>query len=102
RDALGVRRSDAPAGSQCRRRKQLPRQGMRTRRPRPGGRWPVSARLDASPDVNDATELAFRLEDELVPMGVFDAETLRIVAVNEAAVRAYGYSPAEFSRMASA
>ena len=59
----------------------------------------MNARLDASPVVDDPTELALRLEDEPVAMGVFDAETLRIVAVNEAAVRAYGYSRDEFSAM---
>ena len=59
----------------------------------------MNARLDALPVVDDPTELALRLEDEPVAMGVFDAETLRIVAVNEAAVRAYGYSRDEFSAM---
>lgn len=44
--------------------------------------------LSLLPVVNDSAELVLRLEDEPVAMGVFDAETLRIVAVNEAAVRA--------------
>jgi PAS domain S-box-containing protein len=34
-----------------------------------------------------------------LPMWVFDSETLRFLAVNQAAVRKYGYSAEEFSRM---
>jgi PAS domain S-box-containing protein len=36
------------------------------------------------------------------PMWVFDRETLRFLAVNDAAVRKYGYSRAEFLRMTTA
>jgi two-component system, cell cycle sensor histidine kinase and response regulator CckA len=59
----------------------------------------VNPPLSPLPVVDDSPELVLLLEEEPVAMGVFDAETLRIVAVNEAAVRAYGYSREDFAAM---
>ena len=59
----------------------------------------MNSPLSLLPVVNGSAELVLRLEDEPVAMGVFDAESLRIVAVNEAAVRAYGYSREDFAAM---
>lgn len=48
-----------------------------------------------------ASEEQYRLvfESNPVPMWVFDRDTLRFLAVNEAAVRQYGYSESEFLEM---
>ena len=47
------------------------------------------------------SEAQYRLifESNPLPMWVYDQETLRFLAVNEAAVRHYGYSPEEFLTM---
>ena len=46
---------------------------------------------------DDRHELMFRRNP--LPMWVFDAETLEFLAVNETAIRRYGYSREEFNRM---
>src|SRR4051794_22840418 len=38
-------------------------------------------------------------ESNPLPMWVYDSETLQFLAVNKAAIRAYGYSRTEFLRM---
>ncbi|HKA75247.1 MAG TPA: EAL domain-containing protein [Xanthobacteraceae bacterium] len=47
-------------------------------------------------------EASFRLlfEENPIPMWVYDRETLRFVAVNEAAIEQYGYSREQFLKMA--
>ena len=48
-----------------------------------------------------ASDASYRLlfEKHPIPMWVFDVESLRFLAINEAAIRRYGYSRAEFMRM---
>ena len=52
--------------------------------------------------VQDPGEQRYRLlfERHPLPMWVYDAQTLRFLAVNDAAVRHYGYSREEFLAMA--
>lgn len=59
-----------------------------------------SGRRKADEDLR-SSEARYRnlFESIPLPMWVFDAETLRFLAVNEAAVRHYGYSRSEFARM---
>ncbi len=59
-----------------------------------------SARRQADEDLR-SSEARYRnlFESIPLPMWVFDAETLRFLAVNEAAVRHYGYSRSEFADM---
>jgi two-component system, cell cycle sensor histidine kinase and response regulator CckA len=49
-------------------------------------------------EVAHASEVSYRrlFESNPNPMWVYDVETLRFLAVNDAAVRTYGYSPQEF------
>ena len=49
------------------------------------------------PDIETSYQILF--EKNPSPMWAFDRETLAILAVNEAAVRQYGYSRAEFLAM---
>jgi two-component system sensor histidine kinase UhpB len=61
----------------------------------------VAAALQRIVDKLDPHEGRYRMlfESSPLPMWVFDAETLRYLAVNEAAVRLYGYSREEFLGM---
>jgi two-component system NtrC family sensor kinase len=59
--------------------------------PRPGHR------TDPSLEPQEITRALF--EDNPDPLWIYDCETLRFLAVNEAAVREHGYSRAEFLRM---
>lgn len=74
----------------------------------------VSRRVEAMGGIGIETTVQRRMADELVaseeryrflfernplPMWVYDRETLRFLAVNEAAVRHYGYSREEFGAM---
>src|SRR5438132_1823067 len=54
--------------------------------------------MPAAALLNSTSEDQYRLlfEGNPSPMWVYDEETLRFLAVNEAAVRVYGYSRAEF------
>jgi diguanylate cyclase (GGDEF)-like protein/PAS domain S-box-containing protein len=77
----------------------------------PGGRWlrieesrtedggSIGARVDIT-DLKEK-EASFRLlfENNPVPMWVFDADTLRFLAVNGAALDHYGYSREQFASM---
>ena len=67
-------------------------------RPLPGGGW-----VATHEDVTEAKarEDSFRLlfEGNPVPMWVIDRETLRFVAVNEAAIAHYGYTREQFMAM---
>jgi PAS domain S-box-containing protein len=60
----------------------------------------ISARIGAE-QVLRRSEESYRLlfEHHLAPMWLFDPETLRFVAANEAAIVAYGYSHEEFLAM---
>jgi len=60
-------------------------------------------RIDAE-EALERSETAYRrlFEQNPQPMWVYDLETLGFLAVNEAAVRKYGYSRAEFARMSIA
>jgi two-component system sensor histidine kinase UhpB len=63
----------------------------------------VAALLQRLVDKIDPQAGRYRMlfESSPLPMWVFDAETLRFLAVNDAAVRLYGYSREEFLRMAA-
>ena len=55
-----------------------------------------------TPHLNDPNSDAlnrFDFDHNATPMGVFDVGTLAFSAVNDAAVRHYGYSPKEFLSM---
>ena len=70
-----------------------------THKPMPGGGW-LSTHVDVSEQV--AREESFRLlfDASPVPMWVIDRETLRFLAVNDAAIVRYGYSRQQFMSMA--
>jgi two-component system cell cycle sensor histidine kinase/response regulator CckA len=59
-----------------------------------------SARRRAEEDLR-ASEARYRVlfESSPLPMWVYDSETLRFLAVNDAAIRHYGYTRDEFARM---
>src|SRR5262252_8573054 len=61
----------------------------------------VAAALQRIVDRLDPQEGRYRMlfESSPLPMWVFDAATLRYLAVNDAAVRLYGYSREEFLGM---
>ena len=64
----------------------------------------VAAALQRLVDKIDPQAGRYRMlfESSPLPMWVLDAETLRFLAVNDAAVRLYGYSRTEFLAMAAA
>jgi len=66
-----------------------------------GGHIALAIERRASEDALRQSESTFRLlfSHNPLPTWVFDSETFKFIQVNEAAVRQYGYSPAEFSRM---
>jgi PAS domain S-box-containing protein len=63
----------------------------------------VAAALQRLVDKIDPQAGRYRMlfESSPLPMWVFDAETLRFLAVNDAAVRLYGYTRAEFLEMSA-
>ena len=63
----------------------------------------VAAALQRLVDKIDPQAGRYRMlfESSPLPMWVFDAETLRFLAVNDAAVRLYGYTRAEFLQMSA-
>ena len=63
----------------------------------------VAATLQRLVDKIDPQAGRYRMlfESSPLPMWVFDAETLRFLAVNDAAVRLYGYGREEFLRMSA-
>src|SRR5512134_172887 len=63
----------------------------------------VAAALQRLVDKIDPQAGRYRMlfESSPLPMWVFDAETLRFIAVNDAAVRLYGYTRAEFLQMSA-
>ena len=77
----------------------------------PGDRWvrveerrtPDGGSVGVRIDVTDIKrrEASFRLlfEDNPIPMWVFDRDTLQFIAVNDAAISAYGYSREQFLKM---
>ena len=64
----------------------------------PGGTLAREPRLAAEVEAAVAASGAL-FRDGPMPMWLFDVDTLRIIAVNDAAVRAYGYSRDEFLAM---
>ncbi|HEY8716780.1 MAG TPA: PAS domain S-box protein [Candidatus Acidoferrum sp.] len=66
-----------------------------------GGHIALAIERRASEDALRQSESTFRLlfSHNPLPTWVFDSETFKFIQVNEAAVRQYGYSAAEFSRM---
>lgn len=69
-----------------------------THKPMPGGGW-VSTHVDVTEQI--AREESFRLlfDSSPVPMWVIDRESLRFMAVNDAAITHYGYSRKQFMSM---
>jgi two-component system sensor histidine kinase UhpB len=63
----------------------------------------VAAALQRLVDKIDPQAGRYRMlfESSPLPMWVFDAETLRFLAVNDAAVRLYGYTSSEFLQMSA-
>ena len=63
----------------------------------------VAAALQRLVDKIDPQAGRYRMlfESSPLPMWVFDAETLRFLAVNDAAVRLYGYTRPEFLQMSA-
>src|ERR1700722_2016431 len=56
---------------------------------------------DETVEIPRAADASYRLlfEKHPIPMWIYDLESLRFLAVNEAAIQRYGYSCAEFLRM---
>ncbi len=69
-----------------------------THKPMPGGGW-VSTHVDVTEQI--AREQSFRLlfDSSPVPMWVIDRDSLRFMAVNDAAIVRYGYSREQFMAM---
>lgn len=61
----------------------------------------VLGKAKSSEEADDKSEVQYRLlfDANPVPMWVFECSTLRFLAVNEAAVRQYGFSRDEFLGM---
>ncbi len=70
-----------------------------THKPMPGGGW-VSTHVDVTEQVDREESFRLLFDSNPVPMWVIDRESLRFVAVNDAAIVHYGYSRAEFMSMA--
>jgi len=69
-----------------------------THRPMADGGW-VSTHTDVTEQVTREESIRLLFEGSPVPMWVIDRETLRFVAVNDAAIARYGYSRAQFMAM---
>ncbi|MCZ7656370.1 MAG: EAL domain-containing protein [Xanthobacteraceae bacterium] len=66
--------------------------------PMPDGGW-VATHEDVTDSIQHETMLRLLFDNNPVPMWVFDRETLGFLAVNDAAVRHYGYTREQFLRM---
>jgi len=69
-----------------------------TRRPMDDGGW-VATHKDVTEQVSREESIRLLFEDSPVPMWVSDRDSLRFLAVNEAAVARYGYSREQFLSM---
>jgi diguanylate cyclase (GGDEF)-like protein/PAS domain S-box-containing protein len=67
-------------------------------RPMDGGGW-VATHTDVTEQVNREETFRLLFEGSPVPMWVIDRESLRFVAVNDAAIARYGYSREQFMAM---
>jgi diguanylate cyclase (GGDEF)-like protein/PAS domain S-box-containing protein len=70
-----------------------------THKPMPGGGW-VSTHVDVTEQVDREESFRLLFDSNPVPMWVIDRESLRFVAVNDAAIVHYGYSREQFMSMA--
>jgi diguanylate cyclase (GGDEF)-like protein/PAS domain S-box-containing protein len=69
-----------------------------THRPMDGGGW-VATHKDVTEQVSREESIRLLFEGSPVPMWVYDRDTLRFLAVNDAAVACYGYSREQFLTM---
>ena len=69
-----------------------------THKPMPGGGW-VSTHMDVTEQVDREESFRLLFDSNPVPMWVIDRESLRFVAVNDAAIVHYGYSREQFMAM---
>jgi len=69
-----------------------------THRPIAGGGW-VATHADVTEQIDREESFRLLFEGSPVPMWVSDRETLRFVAVNDAAIACYGYSREQFMSM---
>ena len=69
-----------------------------THKPMPGGGW-VSTHADVTEQVTREDSFRLLFDSSPVPMWVIDRESLRFLAVNDAAVACYGYSRLQFMAM---
>jgi len=69
-----------------------------TNAPVPHGGW-VSTHEDITESARRETSFRLLFESNPLPMWVYDRETLRFLAVNDAAVSHYGYSREKFLAM---
>jgi diguanylate cyclase (GGDEF)-like protein/PAS domain S-box-containing protein len=69
-----------------------------THRPMSGGGW-VSTHVDVTEQVEREESFRLLFDSSPVPMWVIDRESLRFMAVNDAAIVRYGYSREEFMVM---
>jgi PAS domain S-box-containing protein len=67
-------------------------------RPMDGGGW-VSTHTDVTEQVSREESFRLLFDGNPVPMWVIDRETLRFLAVNDAAVKQYGYTREQFLSM---
>ena len=69
-----------------------------THKPMAGGGW-VATHLDVTEQINREESFRLLFEGSPVPMWVSDRESLRFMAVNDAAIACYGYSHDQFMSM---
>ncbi len=69
-----------------------------THKPMPGGGW-VSTHVDVTEQVDREESFRLLFDSNPVPMWVIDRESLRFMAVNDAAIARYGYSRQQFMSM---
>ena len=70
-----------------------------THRPMPGGGW-VSTHVDVTEQIDREQSFRLLFDSNPVPMWVIDRESLRFMAVNDAAIVRYGFSREQFMSMA--
>ena len=59
----------------------------------------VEPSMPSGPDDSRASEASHRFDGSLLPMWIYDTQTLAFLAVNDAAVRQYGYRRDEFAAL---
>ena len=100
RPALAAVRPAEPPAAACSARSRCSRTERATARPSSSWRREIARRTAAAIEI-ERSEQRYRMlfEASPMPMWVYDAETLAFLAVNDAAVRHYGYSRDEFLAM---